>query len=107
MMNGGGSGISMQKQVIEFNGEAVGALMREDNGFRFLAVKFGVWALDGRLFSNPSEAKRAVKALLSKPAARSMPSASFWIPGDGDPTTHQFQWNAVSAVPARNSENRV
>jgi hypothetical protein len=107
VINGGGSSISMQKQVIEFGGEAVGALMREDNGFRFLAVKFSVWGLDGRLFSNASEAKRAVKALLSKPAARSMPPASFWVPGDGDPSSSQFQWNAVSSVPARNTENRV
>ncbi|WP_455272631.1 hypothetical protein [Rhizobium herbae] len=89
----------MQKQVIEFNGEAVGALMREDNGFRFIAVKYSVWSLDGRLFSNSSEAKRAVKVLLSKPVRRSMPPASFWVPGEGDPSSSQFRWNAVSPVP--------
>ncbi|MDW5314074.1 hypothetical protein [Rhizobium sp. PL01] len=97
----------MQKQVIEFDDEAVGALMSEDNGFRFLAVKYGVWSLDGRLFSDPSEARHAVKVLLSKPASGSMPPASFWVPGDGDPSRSQFRWNAVSAVPSLNSENRV
>ena len=87
----------MQKQVIEFSGEAVGALMREDNGFCFVAVKHGVVrALDGRLFANPSEAKNAVKILLSKPAGRPMPPASFWVPGKGDPSNSQFHWNAVS-----------
>ncbi|WP_426229002.1 hypothetical protein [Pararhizobium sp. DWP3-4] len=97
----------MQKQVIEFGGEAVGALMREENGYRFVAVKYGVWSLDGRLFSHPSEAKRAVKVLLSKSAGRSMPSASFWVPGAGDPSSSQFQWNAVSPVPSVSIEKRV
>ena len=97
----------MQKQVIEFNGEAVGALMREDNGFRFVAVKYGVWSLDGRLFSHPSEATRAVKVLLSKPAGRSMPPASFWVPGEDDPSSSQFRWNAVSPIRSRHNENRI
>lgn len=97
----------MQKQVIEFSGEAVGALMREDNGFRFVAVKYGVWSLDGRLFANPSEAKDAVKILLSKPAGRPMPPASFWVPGKGDPSNSQFHWNAVSPIPSRHNENRI
>ena len=97
----------MQKQVVEFDGEAVGALMREDGGFRFVAVKYGVWSLDGRLFSQPSEARRAVGILLSKPPGRAMPSASFWVPGDGDPSTSQFHWNAVSQIPLPRKENRV
>ncbi len=97
----------MLKQVVEFNGEAVGALMRENNGFRFVAVKYGVWSLDGRLFSHPSEATRAVKMLLSKRAGRSMPPASFWVPGDGDPSSSQFRWNAVSRIPSAQKEGRV
>jgi hypothetical protein len=91
----------MQKQVIEFNGEAVGALMPEGDRFRFIAVKYGVWSLDGRLFSRPPEARRAVIALLSKPAGRPMPPASFWVPGEGDPSHSQFGWNAVSPIPSR------
>ncbi|MCV9998652.1 hypothetical protein OE766_10370 [Pararhizobium sp. YC-54] len=97
----------MQKQVIEFNGEAVGALMPDDHGLRFIAVKYGVWSLDGRRFSHPSEAWRAVKVLLSKPAGRSMPPASFWVPGEGDPSPGQFRWNAVSAIPSPLKENRA
>jgi hypothetical protein len=97
----------MHKQVIEFNGEAVGALMPEGERFRFVAVKYGVWSLDGRLFSRPVEAKRAVMMLLSKPAGRSMPAASFWVPGEGDPSKSQFGWNAASAVPARHNETRA
>lgn len=91
----------MQKQVIEYNGEAVGALVPDGDRFRFIAVKFGVWSLDGRLFSRPPEARRAVIALLSKQAGRSMPSASFWVPGEGDPSHSQFVWNAVSPIPSR------
>ncbi|WP_426123635.1 hypothetical protein [Pararhizobium sp. PWRC1-1] len=91
----------MQKQVIEFNGEAVGALMPDGDRFRFLAVKYAVWSLDGRLFSRAPEARRAVIALLSKPAERAMPPASFWVPGKGDPSQSQFGWNAVSPIPSR------
>ena len=97
----------MQKQVIEFNGEAVGAVMPDGDRFRFIAVKYGVWSLDGRLFSRPVEAKRAVMALLSKPAGRSMPAASFWVPGEGDPSMGQFGWNAVSAVPLPREETHA
>lgn len=97
----------MQKQVIEFNGEAVGAVMPEGDRFRFIAVKYGVWNLDGRLFSHPSEARQAVMVHLSKPAGRSMPAATFWVPGKGDPSKSQFGWNAVSAVPARHRETRA
>lgn len=89
----------MQKQVVEFNGEAVGALVPEGERFRFMAVKFNVWSLDGQLFSQPAEARRAVSALLSKERGQAMPSASFWVPGEGDPSECQFGWNATSDVP--------
>ena len=90
----------MQKQVVEFNGEAVGVLV-PDGGerFRFIAVKFSVWGLDGRVFSVPAEARRAVIAFLSKEPGQTMPSASFWVPGEGDPSESQFGWNETSTVP--------
>lgn len=97
----------MQKQVIEFNGEAVGALLPEGDRFRFVAVKYGVWSLDGRLFPRPIEAKQAVRALLSKPVGRSMPAASFWVPGEHDPSRSQFGWNAASAVPASQKQTQA
>ncbi|WP_082478257.1 MULTISPECIES: hypothetical protein [unclassified Rhizobium] len=89
----------MQKQVVEFNGEAVGALVPEGERFRFIAVKFNVWALDGRAFSAPLEARRAVIALLSREPGQTMPSASFWVPGEDDPSESQFKWNETSTVP--------
>lgn len=55
----------MQKQVVEFAGEAVGALVPEQGKLRFLAVKFNVWALDGRLFASPCEARQAVSTHMS------------------------------------------
>jgi hypothetical protein len=97
----------MQKQVIEFNGEAVGALMPDGDRFRFIAVKYAVWSLDGRLFSRVSEARRAVMALMSKPAGRAMPPASFWVPGEKDPSQSQFGWNAVSPIPPFHKETRA
>lgn len=52
----------MKRQAIVHGGEAVGALMQDGSLFRFMAVKFSVWALDGRLFESPELAHRAVKA---------------------------------------------
>lgn len=55
----------MKNQVVEIAGEAVGALVPADGQFRFLAVKFSVWALDGHLFESAADAARAVAAHLS------------------------------------------
>ncbi|OAP40991.1 hypothetical protein AU381_03645 [Sinorhizobium glycinis] len=53
----------MKKQTIEFAGEAVGALMPDNGRLRFVAVKYSVWPLDGRIFATAEEALRAVAAL--------------------------------------------
>ena len=53
----------MKKQTIEFAGEAVGALMPDNGQLRFVAVKYSVWSLDGRIFATADEALRAVAAL--------------------------------------------
>lgn len=55
----------MQKQVVEFAGEAVGALVPEQGKLRFLAVKYNVWPLDGRLFSSLCEATQAIATHMS------------------------------------------
>jgi hypothetical protein len=52
----------MKRQAIVHGGQAVGALMPDGNLFRFVAVKFSVWALDGRLFESPEAVQHAVKA---------------------------------------------
>ncbi|MDK1384453.1 hypothetical protein QN224_03405 [Sinorhizobium sp. 8-89] len=53
----------MSKQTIEFAGEAVGALMPDNGQLRFVAVKYSVWPLDGRVFETPEDARRAVAML--------------------------------------------
>ncbi len=89
----------MQKQVIEFNGEPVGAVVPDGDRFRFIAVKYGVWSLDGRLFSLPIEAKQAVTTLLTKPGKLSMPAAGSLMPGERGPSRSRFGWKAASAIP--------
>ena len=93
----------MQKQVVDFNGEAVGAVVPDKGRFRFVAVKYAVWSLDGRVFSKPEDASEAVEALLSRTGGQAMPIASFWVPGEGDPPESRFHWNAASAVPIDSS----
>ncbi|WP_349437360.1 hypothetical protein [Pararhizobium sp. A13] len=87
----------MQKQVIEFNGEPVGAVVPDGDRFRFIAVKYGVWSLDGRLFSLPIEAKQAVTKLLTKSGGRAMPSAG--LSGERSPSGSRFGWEVASPVP--------
>ncbi|WP_156392593.1 hypothetical protein [Rhizobium sp. Root482] len=93
----------MQKQVVDFNGEAVGAIVPDKDHFRFVAVKYAVWSLDGQVFSSPEDANQAVQALMSRPNGQAMPIASFWVPGEGDPPENRFNWNAASALPDKGS----
>ncbi|MDX1193589.1 hypothetical protein GOL96_18890 [Sinorhizobium medicae] len=53
----------MSKQTVEVAGEAVGALIPDNGRLRFLAVKFSVWSLDGRVFATRDEARKAVAAV--------------------------------------------
>ncbi|ASY55383.1 hypothetical protein [Sinorhizobium sp. CCBAU 05631] len=53
----------MKKQTIKFAGEAVGALIPDNGQLRFVAVKYSVWSLDGRIFATSEEALRAVASL--------------------------------------------
>ncbi|WP_156386879.1 MULTISPECIES: hypothetical protein [unclassified Rhizobium] len=52
----------MKNQAIVHGMEAVGVLMPDGDRFRFIAVKFSVWALDGSLYDTPAEAQAAVQA---------------------------------------------
>jgi len=56
--------------VIEVEGEAVGLVMKEHEGFRFIASHKDQVPLDGRLFRTPTAAERAaVAARRPRPAA--------------------------------------
>ena len=86
----------MQKQVIEFNGEPVGAVVPDGDRFRFIAVKYGVWSLDGLLFSFPVEAKQAVTKLLTETRG---PAASPPISGQHSPSSNRFGGKVASDAP--------
>ncbi len=90
----------MKKQVVEFGGEAVGALVPDNGKLRFIAVKYSVWNLDGTLYPSLASARAAVDTVLTKGRERTaaMPLASFWVPQQGEPDESQFLWNASSAI---------
>jgi hypothetical protein len=45
--------------VIEVGGEPQGVVVPQDDGFRFLAVKFPVFGIDGQTFASIEEARLA------------------------------------------------
>ena len=56
----------MTKQVVEYQGVAVGVLLPRDGCLAFMAVKYDVMGLDGRSFSSPAEARDAIRAHLAQ-----------------------------------------
>ena len=68
----------MSKQVIEFNGEAVGVVVPDANALRFVAVKFHVWDLDAHHFASAEDAREAVRKLVMSKSNRAqiVPRAS-------------------------------
>ena len=54
------------KQVIEFQGIPVGVLLPRDGNLAFMAVKYDVIDLDGRLFTSAAEAREAVRTHVAK-----------------------------------------
>ena len=59
----------MEKQVIEVGGEAVGVVVPDQDGLRFVAVKYHVWALDSQRFNSADEARAAIRKLMAAPRA--------------------------------------
>jgi hypothetical protein len=48
--------------AIEVDGEPLGIVVPSDDGYRFLAVRFSAFALDGRTFETLEAARSAVGA---------------------------------------------
>jgi len=48
--------------AIEVDGEPKGVVVADHQGFRFLAVKFDAFAIDGQVFATVEQAARAVRA---------------------------------------------
>lgn len=51
--------------AIEVDGEPLGVVVPSDEGFRFLAVRFAAFPLDGRVFDSVEEAQVTISASLT------------------------------------------
>jgi hypothetical protein len=52
--------------TIEVDGEPLGVVVPEIHGFRFLAVRFSAFAIDGEVFESIEAARQAASAALSR-----------------------------------------
>ncbi len=51
--------------TIEVEGEPVGVVVPEAEGFRFLAVRFSAFAIEGQIFDSVDAAREAASAALN------------------------------------------
>lgn len=56
--------------VIEVSGEPLGVVVPAGDAYRFLAVKFPVFSIDGQTFSSVADAKLAAANAVRDPAGR-------------------------------------
>ena len=54
--------------TIEVDGEPLGVVVPENAGFRFLAVRFNAFAIDGQVFASIEAAQQAVSAAVTDEA---------------------------------------
>jgi hypothetical protein len=69
----------MTKQVIEYRGEAVGVVVPDEHGLKFLAVKYNVWDLDAQRFRSADEARAAIRRLFASQSALSRSKATLAV----------------------------
>jgi hypothetical protein len=50
--------------AIEVDGEPLGVVVPSDEGYRFLAVRFAAFPLDGRVFESVQDAQSTISASL-------------------------------------------
>ena len=58
--------MSRKPVSVPLSGEPQGILVENGGTYRFVAVKFDVFALDGQAFGSVEEADRAIAALLAE-----------------------------------------
>ncbi len=51
--------------AIEIDGEPLGVVVPSDEGFRFLAVRYAAFALDGQIFESVEDARTTIGAALN------------------------------------------
>ena len=54
--------------AIEVDGEPLGVVIAAPEGFRFLAVRFNAFGIDGQVFPSVEAAQLAASAMLHQPA---------------------------------------
>lgn len=69
----------MNKQVIEYGGEAVGVVVPDEHGLKFLAVKYNVWDLDAQRFRSVDEARAAIRRLFAAQATHRVSRATLAV----------------------------
>ena len=52
--------------AIEVDGEPLGVVVEEAEGFRFLAVRFNAFAIDGQVFASVEAAREAASAAVNE-----------------------------------------
>jgi hypothetical protein len=55
---------SLRPIAIEIDGEPLGVVVPSDEGYRFLAVRFSAFALDGKIFESVEEARNLIAAAI-------------------------------------------
>jgi hypothetical protein len=55
---------SVRPIAIEVDGEPLGVVVPSDEGYRFLAVRYAAFALDGRIFETVEEARLTLGAAI-------------------------------------------
>lgn len=63
------------KQVIEYSGIPVGILVPENDRFKFIAVKFHVYDLDGQYFPSAMHVLQAIHNIISPAIDRRLRAA--------------------------------
>ena len=56
--------------AIEVDGEPLGVVVPASEGFRFLAVRFNAFSIDGEIFASIEAARAAASAAVRTPPAR-------------------------------------
>jgi hypothetical protein len=51
--------------AIEIDGEPLGIVVRSEEGYRFLAVRYQAFPLDGRIFQSIEEARATIGAAIN------------------------------------------
>lgn len=64
--------------VVEVGGQAVAVAAPVPGGYKFIAVKYDVWSLDGRVFASVTSAERAAARVLAGESVEEASADAAW-----------------------------